>query len=197
MDASTLETRLRDDYETELSRLGSSKWLYALTGGDLDGGSIRAAAATDLDHAAATFEGWADGDGLFAAAAESAAAGRDRVDADPSDTDRPLYDAVAGDDAVARTGALLGWSVVTDKTLSQMVGFFVGDASPAAADTFRAVRDDVAADREAALDALDATCGSDDDWDRAAAAAAAVVEAAYDEYVAKLEAMGIKPKNVC
>jgi hypothetical protein len=197
MDASSLESRLRDDYETELSRLGSSKWLYALTGGDLDEGSIRSAAATDLDRAAATFDGWADGAEVFAAAAESAAAARDEIDADPTDTDRPLYDAVAGDDEVSRLGALLGWSVVADKTLSQMVGFFVGDASPAAADTFRSIRDDVAADREAALDALDEACASDDDWDRAVASASTVVEAAYDEYVAKLEAMGIKPKNVC
>jgi hypothetical protein len=200
MDGSTLDSRLRDDYETELSRLGSSKWLYALTGGDLDGDAIRAVADADAGHAAETFGAWDDGPAgdLFAAVAESAADHRDRIDADAtSDVDRPLYDAVDGDDAPTRLGALFGWSTVAGKTLSQMVGFFVGDANPAAADAFRGIRDDVDDHREDALGALEEHCGVDDDWERAEAAAAAVVEAAYDEYVEKLEAMGIKPKNIC
>jgi len=38
---------------------------------------------------------------------------------------------------------------------------------------------------------------SDDDRDRAVAAASAVVDLAYDEYAASLEGMGIDPKPVC
>ncbi|MFD1594185.1 transcription antitermination protein, partial [Haloplanus litoreus] len=35
MDGTTLVDALTDDLETELSRLGSSKWLYALTDGEM------------------------------------------------------------------------------------------------------------------------------------------------------------------
>jgi len=78
-----------------------------------------------------------------------------------------------------------------------MVGFFVGDADPSTAGTFRDLRDDADADRDRIVAALDDRCDSEDDWDRATDAATAVVEATYDDYVETLESMGVKPKNVC
>jgi hypothetical protein len=54
----------------------------------------------------------------------------------------------------------------------------------------------VAADRvERAADALEALDGADRDV--ATVAAERVVEAAYEDYVDRLEAMGVNPKPVC
>jgi hypothetical protein len=86
---------------------------------------------------------------------------------------------------------------VTGKTVEQMVGFFVGDADPTTANTFRELRGDVETQRDDAAELLADTCTDDDEWDRASEAADAVVEVAYDDYVETLEGMGVKPKNVC
>jgi len=204
MDGTTLVDTLTDDLETELSRLGSSKWLYALTDGDMTGEAVRAAAAADAAAAAETFAAWTDGDddaaaALFEALADEAAGRRDAVaDATVDPADRRTYDALVDlADPVERAGGALGYSLVLDRTVGQMVGFFVGDADPSTADQFRGLRDGVGDARDRILDTLDAVCDGDDDWDRAADAAAAVVEATYDDYVETLESMGVKPKNVC
>jgi len=202
MDGTTLVGTLTDDLETALSRLGSSKWLYALTDGDMTGEAVRDAAAADAAAAAETFDAWAADAGetgdLFDALANSAADRRDAIDADAAPADRRTYDTLAEfDDTVSRLGGALGYLLVLDRTVGQMVGFFVGDADPSTANRFRDLRDGVADDRDRVLDALDDACTTDDDWERAAAAATTVVEAAYDDYVETLESMGVKPKNVC
>jgi len=196
MDGTTLVDTLTDDLETELSRLGSSKWLYALTDGDMTGEAIRSAAAADAAAAAETFADW-DGD-LFDTLAADAADRRDALDADAAPTDRETYDALASfDDPVERAGGALGYALVVDRTLGQMVGFFVGDADPSTANDFRGFRDDHDAVQEAILDTLETRCDSDDAWDRAENAATTVIDATYDDYVETLEAMGVQPKNVC
>ncbi|MFB6256240.1 MAG: transcription antitermination protein [Haloplanus sp.] len=196
MDGTTLVDTLADDLETQLSRLGSSKWLYALTDGDMTGKAVRAAAAADAAAAAETFGSW-DAD-PFDALATSAADRRDAVDADATPADRHASDTLAALEApIARLGGALGYYLVLDRTVGQMVGFFVGDADPSTANQFRDLRDGIADDRERVIDALDDACTTDDDWERAAAAATTVVEAAYDDYVETLESMGVKPKNVC
>jgi len=198
MDGTTLVDTVTDDLETQLSRLGSSKWLYALTDGDMTGEAVRAAAAADAAAAAETFESWAADAATFDTLADAAADRRDALDADAAAADRHTHAALAAlDGTVDRLGGALGYLLVLDRTVGQMVGFFVGDADPSTADRFRDVRDGVDADRDHVLDALDAACSSDDDWDRAADAATAVVEATYDDYVETLESMGVKPKNVC
>ena len=202
MDGTTLVDTVTDDLETQLSRLGSSKWLYALTDGDMTGEAVRTAAAADAAAAAETFGAWvddADGDGeTFEALAASAADRRDAVDPEADAAARGLYDALASlDGTVSRLGGALGYLLVLDRTVGQMVGFFVGDADPSTANEFRGLRDGVDADRSRVVDALDSACSADLDWDRAAAAATTVVEATYDDYVETLESMGIKPKNVC
>jgi hypothetical protein len=205
MDGTTLVDTLTDDMETELSRLGSSKWLYALTDGEMTADTVRAAAATDAAAAADRFEAWAtDAEGEaaapFAALAETANDRRETVAADPAPDpgERRTYGALADlDDTVARLGGALGHALVLDRTVGQMVGFFVGDADPSTAGTFRDLRDAADDDRDRIVEALDAHCTGEDDWDRARSAAAAVVEATYEDYVETLESMGIKPKNVC
>jgi hypothetical protein len=193
---------LRDAHETPLSRLGSSKWVYALTDGEMDGDAVETAWTTEASAARATFAAWADdadGDAadVFAdvAGALADSGGDDGGDAE---TSPPTYEALATlDGTTERAGGLLAWTLVTEKTLAQMVGFFVGDADPATANTFRGYRSDVEELRATAVDLLDAVCDGDSDWDAARAAADRVIEAAYDDYVETLESMGIKPKNVC
>jgi len=98
---------------------------------------------------------------------------------------------------VARLGGLVGWALVADETASQCSGFFTGQADPGTASTFRGFREDYEATQEAVLDALADRCESEADWERAAAAATGAIEAAYAEYVERLEAMGVNPKPVC
>lgn len=206
MDGRTFVGQLRDDHETELSRLGSSKALYALTGGEMDAPSVRAAAHDEAVTAARLFEEWADsGDDSDAVSVfrDVAEAESNHVDAVGSaegnpDTTRPMYETLESfTDFPARLGALVARTVVTKKTAEQMVGFFVGDADPSTADTFRGIRDDYDDQLDSAVAALDEACETDEHWNEAQAAAAAVIEAAYGHYVDTLEAMGVQPKNVC
>ncbi|MFB6091479.1 MAG: transcription antitermination protein, partial [Haloquadratum sp.] len=60
MNGRDLESDLRDDHETAFSRLGSSKAMYALTGGEMAGEEIRAAAAADALALASVLEEWVD-----------------------------------------------------------------------------------------------------------------------------------------
>ncbi|MFB6129730.1 MAG: transcription antitermination protein [Salinigranum sp.] len=206
MDGSTLADDVRDDYETPISRLGSSKWIYALTGGEMDADHVRDAANDDAQTAANVFEEWAkteaddDAAALFREVVEAATTRRERIDSEAGtpDIERPMYEVLLDlDDTAERLGGLLGWALVERQTVGQMVGFFVGDADPRTADLFREVRGDVEEHRDRTVALLDEACESDDDWETAATAAGAVVEAAYDEYVETLESMGVKPKNVC
>jgi hypothetical protein len=195
MDGTTLVDTLTDDLETQLSRLGSSKWLYALTDGEMTGVAVRAAVAADAAAAVETFESW-DDDAVDALAV-SAADRRDDTDADATPPVH-VHDALAALDGIpSRLGGALGYLLVLDRTIGQTVGFFVGDADPSTANRFRDHRDDVDDDRGRVVDALDDACATDDDWSRAADAATTVVEAAYDDYVERLESMGVKPKSVC
>jgi len=206
MDGQDFLDAVRDDHETALSRLGSSKWIYALTGGEMDGEHVRRAAADEASVAATTFDAWAADEGDETAAetfVDAADTARDHLETVRPEDYRPVeslpaYDALAGvEGTAARSGAFLARALVTGETLGQMVGFFVGDADPGTANTFRDLRGDVEAQRDAAVDLLDAVCGSDDDWETAREAADTVIEAAYDDYVETLESMGVKPKNVC
>ena len=204
MNGDDLARELRDDHETEFYRLGSSKAMYALTGGDMDGDSVRAAAATDALAFATTLDGWVETAGdatgvlytsLAAAASDHAAA----VDDDPSLDGKPLlYTELVGFDTTpARLGGLLGRYLVVSEYASQMVGFFVGDADPTAAADFRELRSALDTEHDRVVDTLDSACTTDDGWATARDAAETVIDAAYDDYVGTLESMGIKPKNVC
>ena len=204
MNGSDLVEAVQTESKTELSRLGSSKSLYADTEGEMEPDVVLAAAADNAHHAAETFDGWAEDDleGAFAAAAE---------------TERDHYESIAGklDDhepgtppavveflrglpaGVERLGGLVGWTLVTEEKASQCTGFFTGQADPQTASLFRGFGGDYEETREATVDALEATCGSDDEWDRARTAATNAVEAAYDEYFETLEDLGVNPKPVC
>jgi hypothetical protein len=209
MNASELHESVREDNDTALSRLGSSKSLYAATGGEMEVGPVLEAAA-DVEYAAAeTFQAWAD--------SESDADAREAFEATASE-ERDHYDAVVGeldahepsgdpsamqqslrdlDSTVERAGGLLGRILATEKSKEQLTGFFVGQADPQTAQLFRDLKGDLGDQRDRALALLDAVCDDDADWGAAKDAADAAIQAAYDEYTEQLEAMGVNPKPVC
>lgn len=206
MDGNAFLDRLRDDFQTELSRLNSSKALYALSGGEMNAPSIRAAADDEAASAALLFERWADAEpdadaaALFADVAEAIEEHRDTIDSGEGnpDTDDLLLETISGVDTTPeRVAGLLVRTVVVRELVEQMVGFFVGDADPQSAGDFRSIRDDLESQRDRALHVLEDVCEDEDDWDDARAAAAAAIGGAYDYYVETLESMGVEPKNVC
>jgi len=206
MDASDVVDGLRDERETELSRLGSSKSLFAATGGEMVAEPVLVAAAAVAAGARDAYEGWADDEDdadaadLFAdvAGGEADRYGTIEGKLDDHDPDPPgIYDHLAGLDGTAeRIGGLLGETLVTDAHLGQVVGFFVGDADPRTASTFREMGGAVE-DRLDRVQALAEEVLDDDERERALAAADEVVGLAYEEYVDSLEAQGVNPKPVC
>jgi hypothetical protein len=200
MNAQEFTEAVRDAHETPLSRLGSSNWVYALTDGEMEGEAVEAAWAAEASAARETFESWADSEAnetaadAFADAAAFAAAHGGDGESEPS----PAYEALDSlDGTAARAGGFLAWTLVAEKTLAQMVGFFVGDADPSTANTFRERKSEVQERQETARSVLDEVCPDDDAWADARTGADDVVKAAYADYVETLESMGIKPKNVC
>ncbi|CQH62419.1 ferritin domain protein [Halobacterium hubeiense] len=200
---------VRDDNETALSRLGSSKSLYAATGGEMDAGPVLEAGADAEYVAAQTFHAWADSESDDAAreAFETTAAEEDdHADAvlaelddyQPDDDATGMQAYLRGlDDTVERAGALVGRVLATEKSKEQLTGFFVGQADPQTASVFRGLKGDLDDQRERALDLLETLCEDDEDWETAKDAADAAIQAAYDEYTEQLEAMGVNPKPVC
>ena len=198
MDTDEFTDALRETHETPLSRLGSSKSLYALTGGEMTGDAVRAAVAGEAARAAEAYDDLAaatDGDQtLFTELAASAREQAETADGTPTDRSFPELTALADTETDAgRLGGALARQLLAETRVAQAVGFFVGDADPQSAETFRSLREAVETDRDRVAEALAAV----DDRETARAAADAVIEAAYDDYVASLEAMGVEPKNVC
>lgn len=200
---STLET----EHETELSRLGSSKALYAITAGEMEPAMVLAAMADRARVAAETFDAWAtdesadDAAATFTAAATGQREAAAALDA-PNEVDLPdpgpLFDRLAAlGDTVDRAAGLIAWSMVADATRAQAVGFFVGSADPTTADTFRELREDLDALHEDAVSLLGAVCDGEDDWKRALEVGGGIIEAAYEGYVGVLEDLGIAVKPIC
>ncbi|WP_430505978.1 rubrerythrin family protein [Haloparvum sp. PAK95] len=207
---------VREAKATELSRLGSSKALYAATAGEIEADRVLQAAATAERAAAETFDAWADDEANEAAAAAFRATAeeehdhfervREELDEDgdeePADEDGEDLPALAAhlrgiDDTVARAGALLGRILVADESKSQYIGYFVGDADPQTASVFRDLRGDLDGQQERALDLLETVCDDDGDWERAESAALDAIDAAYEAQVEALESLGVNPKPVC
>lgn len=201
MDGTELVETVRESLQTELSRLGSSKSLYADTAGEMEPEPVLTAIGDATYYATEVLEAWAE-TGVFADAARREQAHYEAIleECDSHDPgDRPPHVAAMAEAETreARLGALVGWTLVVEKKASQTSGFFTGQAQPTTASTFRSFGDDYEATREEALDALGTACEDVDDWETATAAASAVVQAAYDDYFETLESLGVKPKPVC
>jgi len=208
-DPDTFVETVTEDNQTALSRLGSSKSLYADTGGDIDTEPVLEATA-DAEYAAwQTFQGWADDESndeaqaAFETTAEEEQNHYETVDEKLDDDYEPqetpqLHEYLRErNDTVERVGALVGRILASQRSKNQVVGYFVGDADPQTASLFREFGDDLDDQLERATSLLETVCETDDDWERAEDAAAGAIEAAYDEYVESLEAMGANPKPVC
>ncbi|WP_114577959.1 rubrerythrin family protein [Saliphagus sp. LR7] len=201
--------RIESENQTELSRLGSSKSLYAATEGEIDVDPVLRATA-DAEYAAwQTFESWAESEGddrareVFEATADEEQDHYETVvdelgDHDPEEGETPaLHDYLRGlGDTPERLGGLVGRTLASERSKSQVVGFFVGDADPQTAALFREFGDDLDDQLDRALDALEAAC-TDEEIERAEEAATGAIGAAYEEYVEVLEGMGANPKPVC
>jgi hypothetical protein len=210
MDGSEFVERVRSASETRLGRLGSEKALVAATGAALDRETVLSAAAAAEARAAATFETWHEDETderareAFADAAEREREHYERVcdlgevafEDPPADA---LHDHLRGlDETVPRAGAgLVGRPLVASRSLLQVVTFFENEGKGDAADVFRDLRaesdDQVATGGAVVVD----VCTDEDALDRAAAAAGAAIDAAYDEYAETLSGLGIDPKPVC
>ncbi len=205
MTATDIADDVRDDNETALSRLGSSKSLYAITGGEMESEAILAAAADRAHAASETFASWVpeeDDDAAteyYDAAAQLTADHYEQIlekldDHDPGEVPAIQTQLRDADDTAARLGGLLGHTLVASKLIEQFTGFFVGDADPQTASLFRGYGGDVEDLREDVLDLID---DLDADPDAVAAAATEAIQAAYESYTEQLEAMGVNPKPVC
>ena len=208
MDATELRREIESEYETELSRLGSSKSMYAATEGEMETDAVLSAMADRAHTAARTFDTWtaettdtmlADVFGSLAAdqhsqAEQIAEAGGETAVDSPTDLQEHLRELNI---RVERLGGMFAWTLVIDRTLAQAVGFFIGNADPSSASLFRDLRTDVERAGDQAEELLGEICDGPGDWKRAETAASEAIEAAYDEYVDTLESMGVKVKPVC
>lgn len=203
MDTEGLLDRVRTATETERSRLGSEKVLLAATDARLEPDAVAGVLAATLDLGTDRLEAWAAeaaDDDLAGAMADAASrygdlSSRTRTAWPDADDDVGLL-ADLGDPTgdAARAGAgLLGLTLVLDRLLLQVVNFHVNEADDAAADTVRELREGVAEIQADHADQL----ASLDDRDGVVAGAVGVVESAYDEYAARLEAMGLDPRPIC
>jgi len=209
MNATEFIDRIRSENDTALSRLGSSKALYADTEGELEDGTVLSAAADAEHHAAVTYEAWADSesdDAVADAFAETAAEERDHYErvAGELDEHEPGEDVPAIqqylrdlDGTVERLGGFVGRTIAAEKSKEQFTGYFVGEADPQTAQLFRDVGGDLEPQLDRAGDLLEAVCEGDEDWERAAEAATGAIQTAYDAYTDSLESMGVNPKPVC
>ncbi|PCR92285.1 rubrerythrin family protein [Natrinema ejinorense] len=209
-DPETFVETVSEENQTALSRLGSSKSLYAETGGEIDTEPVLEATA-DAEYAAwQTFLEWADDEAdegaraAFETTAEEEQDHYETVDDKLADdeyepTETPQLHEYLRDreDTVSRVGALVGRILASQRSKDQVVGYFVGDADPQTASLFRGFGEDLDDQLERATTLLETVCEDDEDWDRAEEAATGAIQAAYDEYVETLEGMGANPKPVC
>jgi len=208
MDSEEFIDTVRSGNETELSRLGSSKSLFADTGGEMNAEDVLTAAATAEHHAAETYGQWADDEGgdVAEAFAETEREERAHYETVAGELDEHEPGAVPAiqaylrelDDTAARLGGFVGRTIAAEKSKTQITGFFVGDADPQTAGLFREMGGDLDAQLSRAAALLDAECGDDEErWNQALEAADGAIQAAYDEYTDALESMGVNPKPVC
>lgn len=210
MDGAAFLETVRASNATALERLGSDKALVAATDAALERNRVLGTAAAAEARAAATFEAWADDEPddrareAFEAAADRERAHLESVldlgdvsvdDPDPDD----LHEHLRGlEHMVERAAAgLVARPLVASRSLLQVINFFVNEGETEVADVFRALRAETDEQASAGAEFVATVCDGADDRDRAKTAAERAIDAAYGEYVDRLEGMGIDPKPVC
>lgn len=205
---------LRDDVEaakrSALDRLGSSKYLIALTNAELSEDAILEAVAISEALARDTFRVLAEDESddrvreTFEWVAEQEAEHYDRVCDRLGHAPAPDHPgAMHGylrerEDTVARVaGGLVGRPLVSQRAHTQVISFYVNEADRTGADLFRDLKDETLVELDRGMDALDDVCDSDADWETAQSTASYVVQLAYDEYADALTTLGVNPKSTC
>ncbi|AFK19256.1 rubrerythrin family protein [Haloferax mediterranei ATCC 33500] len=197
--------------QTQLERLGSSKLLLALTEADLSKPAVLRTAAFSEHAARETFRSWAESedDERAKSAFETTAQQEDEhlqrvlgaLDEaiDFPDEPGPMHAYLRGrDDTIERIAAgMVGRGLVSLRTHTQVIGFFVNEADRQGADLFRELKSETEDTLNIGLDLLDELCVSDDDWERARMVAEYVIQVAYDDYADGLAELGVDPKPLC
>ncbi|MFC4358887.1 rubrerythrin family protein [Halobium salinum] len=217
MDATEFREAVEAEKRTQLDRLGSNKLLVALTDAELDAETVLRAAANSEFAATNTFEAWADDEAdddareAFAAVADQERDHYERVldslsaldgfDADafePADGG-PMHMYLRGqEDTLGRVGGgLVGRGLVSIRTHTQIIGFFVNEPDERRADLFRDLKTETGEEVDRGLDLLDSRCETDADWERARGAAEYTIQVAYDDYEDALTGLGIDPRPIC
>jgi len=182
---------LEDERQTALSRLGSSKALYATTRGAMDGPSV-AAANQALSEAIA--DRLADREASWATDLEDRArSDAERVADLAGESIDPLIDPPLDEDDET-FGTLIGWATVAIRLAEQETGYFVGQAQPGDADTIRSVVESREAFRKRVCSAIE---NAEVDRETVKASAIETVDTAYEAYVDRLDAEGIEPRSIC
>ncbi|WP_458206027.1 rubrerythrin family protein [Haladaptatus sp. NG-SE-30] len=202
MDADDFADSVRDAKTTELDRLGSQQLLVALTGADLEPETVLSAAAKSEHTAAETFSAWAESNDAFERLADQERDHHRRVveegdEFEAADPD-PMHAFLRElDDDVSRAGGLVGRSLVGDRTLLQVVNFFVNRAAERRANLFRDLRAETNENVADGVSMLAEWCESEEDWERAHDVAEETIQVAYDDYADTLTGMGLDPKPIC
>ncbi|SFL62006.1 hypothetical protein SAMN04487950_4409 [Halogranum rubrum] len=211
MDADSFLDAVEQSKATPLSRLASNNLLVALTDADLEVPVVLRVAANSENAARNTFHEWAESEtnDEVREAFEHVAAQEDehyeRVVSEMDDTD---FDPVDGgamhsylrgrDDTVERLAAgLVGRGLVSVRSHTQIVSFFVNEADETRANLFRDLKRETQEEIDLGLELLDDVCADDEDWQRAQMVAEYVIQLAYDDYADSLRGMGLDPKPVC
>jgi hypothetical protein len=211
MDAAALREAVVDAKQSELDRLGSSKYLVALTDAEITEANVLSAVAVSEALARDTFEAYAadETDDRARETFERVASQEadhyervcDRLGREPTVPDNPgamhgyLRERSGTIERVA--GGLVGRPFVSQRTHTQVIGFYVNEADQAGADLVRDLKAETETELEWGLDVLADTCDADEDWERAQATAEYVVQLAYDEYADALTELGVNPKSTC
>lgn len=211
MDAATFREDLEQSKQTQLSRLGSNNLLVALTDAQLETPVVLRVAANSENAARNTFREWADSEpdddarAAFERVADQEADHYERV---VETLDDPDFDPVDGgamhsylrgrDETTQRLAAgLVGRGLVSVRSHTQIVSFFVNEGDEKRADLFRDLKRETQDEIDIGLDLLERRCDSEDDWERATMAAEYVIQLAYDDYADSLRGMGLDPKPIC
>ena len=211
MDGESFRAAVEADKRTELNRLGSQQLLVALTDADLTRERVLDVAAASEHAARETFGAWADDEAdeaareAFAAVAEQEDGHLRRVVAeldgewDPDDEPGPMHAYLRGRDATVErvAGGMVGRPLVSLRTYNQLVGFFVNEADERTADVLRDLKAETEETLAEGLALLDSNCGTDEEWEAAAAVAGYTIQLAYEDYADALRGLGFDPRSVC
>lgn len=201
MDSPHLVAVLRSDHEPVLAALGSSKALFALTDGSVDAATVNGVAIRELSRAESTFDSWASAESdervtdLFVMARATAADHRKEISQGTSDTaaldrwfESPSFETTPG-----RLGGLIGWTLVTEATVDQIVDFFIGATETETAERYRDLRRDVEQLRDRTTTTIAEAYGSEDAWSTAQQAASTVIGTADQAYRQRLDRHDVDP----